>query len=169
MSTFETNRPIRKNRELMRLKPFVDDYGILRVGGRLQKAKMAYIERHPCVLPGHNIITKLIIQNAHEKTLHGRPQQTIGLLHQLYWILKENRHVKSLIHQCVTCFKVRLRNQAQLMGNLPEARITPSRPFLHTGFSTKSIHLKLVSELSTAAFIAAFKRFVARRGRCSEV
>lgn len=33
-------------------------------------------------------------------------------------------------------------------------------------FSTKALHLELVSSLTTGAFIAAFRRFVARRGKC---
>lgn len=31
-------------------------------------------------------------------------------------------------------------------------------------FSTKAVHIELVSDLSAEAFIAAFKRFIARRG-----
>lgn len=36
-------------------------------------------------------------------------------------------------------------------------------------FSTKSIYLELVSELTATAFIAAFRRFVNRRGRCEKL
>ncbi len=36
-------------------------------------------------------------------------------------------------------------------------------------FSTRAIHLELVSDLSTEAFLAAFRRFAARRGCPEEV
>lgn len=77
-------------------------------------------------------------------------------------------------------------------------RVTPSRPFLHSGVDfagpfqvlmskgrgsktnkayiaifvcmvTKSIHLELVGDLTSESFIGAFKRFVARRGQCSHL
>lgn len=35
--------------------------------------------------------------------------------------------------------------------------------------STKAIHLELVGDLSTESFLGCFRRFVARRGRCSHI
>lgn len=82
------------------------------------------------------------------------------------------------------------------MGQLPTERITPSRPFTTTGvdyaglfviktwkrkntktykayialfvcYATSAIHLELVTNYTAEGFIAAFKRFTARRGICS--
>ena len=86
----------------------------------------------------------------------------------------------------------------KIMGDLPTPRVTPSRPFTHTGidyagpylvrsssgrgikshkawisvficFAVKAIHLELVHDYSTASFLAAFRRFVARRGIPTDV
>ena len=82
------------------------------------------------------------------------------------------------------------------MANLPTEWITPSHPFTRTGldfagpllikspmskatqkacififvcFSTKAIHIELVSALTTSACIAGLKRFVSRRGLLSTI
>lgn len=84
------------------------------------------------------------------------------------------------------------------MGHLPADRVRPGRPFEFSGvdfagpillraskgrgqktfkgyiclfvcMSTKAVHLEPVSDLSTDAFLAAFRRFVARRGHCSRL
>lgn len=183
---------------LRNLAPFVDEEGLLRVGGRLQNADLMYDEMHPYILHGRNDITQMIIKDAHERMFHGGPQITMGRLHQRYWILQERRQVRGIIHKCITCAKARPKAQHQQMGSLPIARVNASRAFLHTAvdyagpiwsrtskgrgqkatkswiavfvcLSTKAIHLELVSDLSTAAFIAAFKRFTARRGLCSDI
>lgn len=53
------------------LTPFVDDQGIMRVGGRQQKAKFSYNSRHPIILDSRHPLTKLLIQSEHVRLLHG--------------------------------------------------------------------------------------------------
>ncbi|GFR28833.1 integrase catalytic domain-containing protein [Trichonephila clavata] len=84
------------------------------------------------------------------------------------------------------------------MGDLPEFRVCPSSVFQRTGLdfagpflirsskgrgsrnttcyicvfvclATKAVHLEIVSDLTSRAFIACLKRFVARRGKPSEI
>lgn len=183
---------------LQKIRPFIDTNGLLRVGGRLRNAFLPYDEQHPIVLVGKSAVVILIIRDAHRRVLHGGPQNTMAQLNQRYWLINGRRQVRAEIHRCVTCIKARPKCRQQLMGDLPAARVTPSRPFLHTGidyagpiwsrtakgrghraykswiavfvcFCTKAVHLELVSDLSTAAFLAAFRRFTARRGYCTDI
>lgn len=82
------------------------------------------------------------------------------------------------------------------MGELPTARVTPSRPFSQTGVDyfgplyirpgprkpivkvyaaifvclcTKAVHIELVTDLTTDRFLQALRRFIARRGKCQNI
>ncbi|XP_011260138.2 uncharacterized protein LOC105253672 [Camponotus floridanus] len=84
------------------------------------------------------------------------------------------------------------------MGDLPSRRVTPARPFLHTGvdyagplmlrtskrrghraykgylaifvfMSTRAVHLEAVSDNSADAFLDALQWFTARRGLCQSI
>ncbi|GFY23246.1 integrase catalytic domain-containing protein [Trichonephila clavipes] len=90
------------------------------------------------------------------------------------------------------CCRYRATTSKQLMGDLLTHRVTPSTPFyvgpinilryrgrgakttkeyiaLFVCFVTKALHLELVSDLTSEAFIASLKRFCARRGASKHI
>ena len=183
-----------RNHVFNRLTAYIDSSGIIRVGGRLQKTQLDHHSKHPAILPRSSQLTSLIIRNSHLSTLHGGTQLTLAHTRQEFWIIGGRAPVKSHILKCVTCARYRAQRAQQLMGQLPMARVTPSPPFTHTGidyagpititswkgrgsktykcwicifvcFSTSAVHLELVSDYSTDGFLAAYKRFISRRGR----
>ncbi|XP_055840613.1 uncharacterized protein LOC129908257 [Episyrphus balteatus] len=189
---------IMKSRGMASLNPFVDPDGIIRVGGRLKNANLHYDQQHPIILAPNHHFTKLILHEAHEKTLHGGIQLMMGYLRKKYWIFQTKRIVKQYIHKCTICYRFRTKPAYQLMGELPSPRFNVSRPFSHTGvdyagpisirawkgrgaktykgylaifvcLATKAIHLEAVSDLTTQAFLAAFRRFTSRRGVCGQI
>ncbi|UYV84811.1 hypothetical protein LAZ67_X003588, partial [Cordylochernes scorpioides] len=186
------------NSKLLSLNPFIDSSGILRVGGRLRKSNLQFNEKHPIILPHNHFVTELIVQQFHVEHLHSGLQLTLCAIRQKYWIPSGRILVKKLINRCMTCFKTKRQVSKQIMGDLPIHRIIPSSPFSKTGidfagpfitkpnvirtkvtlksyialficFSTKAIHLEIVSDLSTPAFLAAFRRFISRRGKPSDI
>ncbi|KAL0839990.1 hypothetical protein ABMA28_015317 [Loxostege sticticalis] len=103
------------------------------------------------------------------------------------------------IFRCLRCFRLKCQPAQTIMGDLPSSRVNKScRPFVSVGvdfaghfnmkssklrnakilkvylcifvcFTTKAVHLEVVSDLTTEAFLAALKRFVARRGLPKEI
>lgn len=175
------------------LHPFLDSDQVMRVGGRLTNASLPYKTKHPIVLAAHPI-TLLIIRYIHITSLHAGTQLTLATIRREFWILRARNLVKSVIHKCVTCVREKAQTSRQLMGQLPTSRISVScRAFLNCGvdyagpfatrasagrgiasrksyiavficLATRAIHLELVTDYSTSAFLNAYLRFCARRG-----
>lgn len=187
------NNKLNSDSKLLNLHPFLDENGILRVGGRLKNANINYDMKHPIIIPYGGRLTELLIQQAHEHSFHGGARLTLSLLRHQYWIIQGNRATKKQLRKCVTCKKQEPRRLHQIMGDLPDCRSNPAPPFYHTGIDytgcirikankgrgikttkgyialficmvTKAVHIELVSDLSSTSFIAALSRMAARRG-----
>lgn len=195
-----SNNQVDRRSKLTSLTPFLDQYGAIRVGGRLLQANIHQDQKHPWVLPSTHVVTLLIIESVHKRLLHASCEQVLAAVRMKFWPLSGRQSVKKVIRQCVQCFRMRPKPLEHLMGNLPDTRVNiSSRPFAISGvdyagpiqiresrrrgrictskayiavfvcFTTKAVHLELVSQLTTEAFLSALKRFVARRGMCNKL
>ncbi|XP_070169680.1 uncharacterized protein [Polyergus mexicanus] len=81
------NRILDKKSNMLTLNPYVDEIGILRVGGRLKHAELEFDQKHPILLPSNNHITELIIRETHVKLCHAGSQATLYAIRQKYWLL----------------------------------------------------------------------------------
>lgn len=185
-----------RSSSLLRLTPFVDTAGLLRIGGRLESSLLPSSAKHPLIIPKDSALTTLIISDAHINTMHGGTQLTLSVIRNDFWIIGGRAPVRSYILKCVRCARYRQQRAQQIMGQLPVEKLTPSRPFLNSGIdyagpfiiktwrgknaktykaylvlfvchATSAVHLELVTDYSSDAFIAAYKRFTARRSICA--
>ncbi|KAJ8022437.1 hypothetical protein HOLleu_37334 [Holothuria leucospilota] len=74
------NDALKQTNALFRLDPYIDENGILRVGGRLRQSNFPDCVKHPVILPRNSHISKLIIVHFHDKVanIKGR-SYTIGV------------------------------------------------------------------------------------------
>jgi len=122
----------------------------------------------------------------------------LALVRQRFWIPRGRRLTKRVLHRCVTCVRWRAAAATQRMSDLPGPRVSPARLFLHSGvdyagpvflrttpgrgrravkaflvifvcLSTRAVHLDVASNYTSDVFLAAFRRFVSRRGMCAEL
>lgn len=83
---------VKANSTLLALSPFLDDNGLIRVGGRLKNSNLNYSGKHPIVLPKNHHVTKLIIREQHINNLHSGVQATLCAVRSKYWPINGKKH-----------------------------------------------------------------------------
>lgn len=181
---------MKKSSSLYKLDPFIDENGLLRVGGRLRLSSLPYDARHPIILPKEGHVTNLILCHFHQAVKHqGRGATQNEIRSAGFWIIGGSSVVSHHISKCVSCRRLRSSPQDQKMSDLPEDRLEPAPPFtfcaadyfgpwlvkdgrrevkrygvIFTCLASRAIHLEVADNLTTDSFLNAYRRFVGRRG-----
>lgn len=151
-------------------------------------------KKNPIVLPANTHFTKLVFSHEHIKLLHAGPQALLASVREKYWPLGGRNVAKKTVHKCISCFRTKPATYQPILGNLPAPRIeVANHAFLTSGvdfagpiliknslrrnaptskcyicvfvcFFSKAVHIELVGDLTTNSFLAALRRFWARRG-----
>jgi hypothetical protein len=187
-------RPLHHRSRLLSLNPFVDPSGVLRVGGRIGNSNYHYNKKHPLLLDAKHHFTKLLMNYEHLRLYHAGSQLILSSLREEFWPIGGRNLARNITKKCVNCVRLRGKTVQPIMGDLPNVRVATSTPFHFTGIdfagpfmiankkgrgsrntkaylcvfvclTTKAIHLEVVSDLTTEAFILCLRRFVSRRGK----
>lgn len=196
--TLQKSKQLNHKSKLLPLDPFLDEEGILRVGGRLNLSTYDSDKRNPIIIDSKHHLTKLIFRHEHFKQMHVGPQSLLYAIKQYLWPIGGRELARRTYRNCVVCRRLQGRTLTPKMGNLPAQRVNPGFPFQTVGmdfagpfsildrkgrgartskcylclficFRTKCVHLEAVSELSKEAFILSLRRFIARRGKPLEI
>lgn len=180
---------------LYQMDAFIDQDGVLKVGGRLRHSHLPTTEKHPIIIPKDHPITKMIIAHYHEQVRHQGKGLTINAIRSNgYWIPGINRAVATYVHRCVKCRKFRRPAEEQRMANLPSERVDPSPPFTYCGvecfgpfttkqgrkvhkryglhftcLSSRAIHIEMLDDMTTDAFINGLRCLIAIRGTVRQI
>nr|XP_021335998.1 uncharacterized protein LOC110440142 [Danio rerio] len=190
IEAIKQNVTIKRRSQLYRLDPVLQD-GILRVGGRLNKAAMPNESKHPAILSKYSRISTLILSDIHQRYGHCGRNYTLSILRQKFWIPQANSAIRKLIHKCSVCRRLNGRVGEQKMASLPEDRLLPDKPpftnvgvdyfgpfevkrgrstvkrygVLFTCLTIRAVHIEVADSLDTDSCINALRRFISRRGQ----
>jgi len=141
------------------LNPFINQLGLICVGGRLANAPVPESQRFPVVLPTKNKITKMIFEHEHVRHLHIGPQGLLANIQLIYWPIRGRNIAKQVVHGCTRCFRANPKFLQPFMAPLPTVRVTPCRPFIKSGVdfcSPVNIRSGLRRVASLKHYIAVF-------------
>lgn len=186
---------VKKTSDLVKLDPFIDDQGLLRVGGRIRTSSLPFSVKHPLLLPKDHHVSRAILRHFHRHTAHQGRGMTINELRSNgFWVISASKSVARIISHCVTCRKLRGRNVGQKMADLPKERVQPAPPFTYSGMdlfgpffikegrkelkrwgcvftclASRAIHLEVTTAPSTDAFLNTLRRFISLRGAVKQL
>lgn len=191
LQNLKNMKNIDRKSKLLTLTPFLDEYGVVRLDGRINAVTGILPEtKQPVILDGRNHVTRLIVKHYHVNAAHGNQEKVVNDLKQKYWIIRLRPTVKHVTSKCMFCRIKRARPQPPRMGDLPFARMAHhQRAFsfcgvdlfgpmevtvlrrrekrygvLFTCLTVRAVHIEIVTRLTTDALIMALRRMAARRG-----
>lgn len=160
---------------------------------------LSFDQKHQILIPHESMLSRMIIKEYHEKNMHAAPKLLECKIREMFWITNLKSEIKKVLNQCVECAIHKPRALNQLMGNLPHARVNePKKVFencaidfagpisikasklrnaaalksyiaIFVCLATKALHIEAVSDLTAESFIAALRRFVARRSAVANI
>ena len=192
LAALKAGKQLPRGSRLIELRPFIDHSGLIRVGGRLNRAtNLDYSARHQAILPSRHDVTRLLVMKYHRQLAHAGTEHVLSQVRQLYWILRGRAAVKAYTFCCLLCKRRRAVPRPPIMADLPSARMAERKaPFSHTGvdffgpitvtkyrrtekrygclftcLTTRAVHLEIANSLDTDSLIMCIRRMIARRGQ----
>ena len=107
LKLLKKNQFLSKQNPISHLNPFLDENGIIRVGGRLKNADLPYQANHPALIPSNHHFTKFFIMHEHVRHFHAGSQPTLAAVRQKFWPCSGRDVVRHILRKCVTCIRCR--------------------------------------------------------------
>ena len=185
---------MKRTSKLANLSPILID-DIIRVGGRIRRAPIAFDAAHPMILPKSLHVSVLIVRYYHRVLGHAGREHVLSVVRQCFWILRGRVLVRQILSSCVSWRRRNSPPLQQVMADLPKERLIPYQPpFTYTGLdffgpfhvkrsrstvkvygcifvclNSRAVHIEDVSSLETDTFIQALVRFFSVRGCRQEI
>ena len=156
--------------------------GLFRAHGRPEEL------RRPIILPRDHPFVNLLLCDLHKRRGHCGYESLIHEARKIFWIIGLRRMAKTVTSKCATCRKLRKRPLNQLMGQIPNLRVEAvfsntatdmfgpvqiklgrktlkeAQVIIFACMTTRVVHLEMVTDKTSDAFLIAFWRFACLRG-----
>lgn len=199
-SNIQSKSDIPKQSNIAKLCPVVDSFGLLRVGGRITQSGLEINRTNPLIIPVQHHLTTLLVRHHHEQVKHQGRHFTEGAIRDAgLWLVGGKRCIRGTLSQCVTCRRLRGKQEHQLMADLPADRLQVAPPFTYVGLDVfgpwevisrrtrggqanskrwavmftclcvRAVHIEVIETLSASSFINALRRFFSIRGPAAQI
>ena len=84
MACLTAGRSVKKSSDIVSFQPYLDDDGLIRVGGRL--TALHDLKMHPCLIRGKSPLAAAVVRDVHSKA-HLGVEWTLSLIREEFWVL----------------------------------------------------------------------------------
>ena len=116
--------------KLANLSPILID-DVIRVGGRICRAPIAFEAAHPMILPKSHHVSVLIVHYYQYVLGHAGREHVLSIIRQRFWILRGRVLVHHIQSNCVSCRRRNTPPLQQVMAKLPKERLIPYQASVH--------------------------------------
>ncbi|XP_028966451.1 uncharacterized protein LOC114828036 [Galendromus occidentalis] len=189
---FESDcKAVKRNSVIYQYNPFLDENGIIRCKSRLERSPhLSGDQKFPIILPGNCNLSKLIVQDIHERRCYrfGGMNMVLQLLREDFLLIHARKITRHVLNSCATCKIFHSEAANSPTPPLPPFRLGEAPPFFHTGCDfmgpirykkdsgevgksyillmtcavSEAIHLELTLDLSTVEVLGALQKFINR-------
>ena len=164
----------------------------MRCKSRLGKGKLPF-DTKILILPNSHHFTGLVVQSARKKEYHNGVREILLEIRSKYWIPKGRQTVKRILNKCLLCRKLEgLKYPSPAVSDLPKLKVVEGQVFKAAGVdlcdpvytkvhpkskqltknyisittcaSSRMIHLEILPDQTTAAYLRSQRRFIAQQG-----
>ncbi|GFY15209.1 uncharacterized protein TNCV_1570221 [Trichonephila clavipes] len=108
--------------KLRPLKPFLDEFGILRARTKLSFREDTDNFKVPIILPNEHPVVDLMIVRKHEELMHAGVSIVMNHLRESFWILKVRKLIRQIIQKCTRCKRFSAQKTEVVPSSLPKDR-----------------------------------------------
>ena len=193
LTTIKNGKSVSSSSKIHKFNPFLDEDGVLRVGGRLQQTTWPFERKHPVLLDKHHL-TELLVRHHHIERKHQGVEGLVAFIRRSLWIIGGRKMIRKMKDKCIVCRKFDANPIDEIIAPLPAERVNYTYPFgicgvdyagpllangggrickvwvaLFVCATTRAVHLEMVTNLTTDEFLLAFRRFIARRAKPQKI
>ncbi|XP_055842438.1 uncharacterized protein LOC129909379 [Episyrphus balteatus] len=186
----------RFSNEIISLKPYLDEDGVLRSMSRIDKTDCVSMStKRPIILSQHHHGTELLVTDYHERFRHINHETVVNEIRKKFYIPRLRQFLKRIRTSCNRCKILRAKPRIPEMAELPAVRMTPyTPPFTYTAVDyggpfevingrklekrwiclftclvVRAVHIEIAYSCSTDSFILCYRNFLSRRGPVKKI
>lgn len=190
-ATLDKQKDFDKSSIIRTCSPYLDEFGVLRVKGRLDNAhSINESAKRPIILAKDHFVTRLIVFWYHCQYRHLHHQTVLNEVRQKFWIPKLRVVLNGIRNSCQKCKNSSAVPRMPEMGAIPKSRLAVfTRPFTYVGvdyfgpihvivnrgtqkrwgalftcMTTRAVHLEIAHSMDTSSCIMSIRNFQCRRG-----